>query len=143
MPCQALTYIEQLRTDFAALYDQEERHRKYKTALEKQAVCDWIPEEHWDDPYKLIEEIIKTNQETALDPSVSEDAEKLRDTYKYLYKSGESRWFYDDDGIPLKGAVYAWNGEYCIIDTPEGRYTVKHNEVLPREFRGEFDGNTK
>lgn len=46
------------------------------------------------------------------------------------YRDDQIVWFLDDIMSTQKGQVYAWNETYCIIDTPEDRYTVGHEHVF-------------
>lgn len=64
-----------------SLAAERDDHKRYRDALEQAAICDHIGVD-WDDPTKLLAHIIEFNVSVAIDPSVSEDARTLRDTYK-------------------------------------------------------------
>lgn len=75
------TAVERLESQLAEQQARADSLQPYKDALEDAAVCDWITDEHWSDPRKLIAAIIDWNMRIALDPTVSEEARSLRDTH--------------------------------------------------------------
>lgn len=57
--------------------------RRWKDTLVDVAICDWcLSDDNYNDPRKMINSIIAWNTMIALDPCVSEDAVKLRDTFR-------------------------------------------------------------
>lgn len=57
--------------------------RKWKDSLTDEAVIDWcLSDKNINDPRQMIKDIIAWNTMVALDPCVSEDAVKLRDTFR-------------------------------------------------------------
>lgn len=72
-------YAASLESELAEVRARAERAEAWRDAVVDAAVIDHIP---LTDPKEIIHRIVEWNMQIALDPSVSDEARKLRDTYK-------------------------------------------------------------
>lgn len=61
---------------------------KWKSAVEEELVCIGILNDSHQDPAKALRDAIQWNVETALDPSVSEEARKLQSCFLIMKQYG-------------------------------------------------------
>ncbi len=118
------------------------------TILDTLIIAGIYRKEHDENPQLALSDLIKWEQQVALDPLVSEDARKLRDTYKAPAETGgfEEWWkkYCPDPGSIIAGdddiAEAAWNA--CAAFLAGQSSTAKEIEGLKAELHTRFEKGT-